>query len=742
MKQIDISIAGMSCAACVNRVEKVISKDKTVISVSVSLATNRAMIIVNDDTDVESIFEAIRKAGFTPSLDDIIDNSKGRKLFRRFLITLPFSVIVFILSMGSMIIDFNVPYSGYIQFVLSAVVLFYGGYPFYVPAFKKPLSSGMNSLVTLGTFTAFIYSTVLLLLGRSHHELYFESSAIIITFLLLGRSLEDRAKRDVSKEINSLISLSPKKATVIIDGDQVEKNISDIGINDIIILKAGDTVPTDGEIINGHIVIDESLLTGESKPIKKEFSHKIYTGTMVLNGSATYQSLKLGKDTVLAAITKSVLEASMHKASIERLADKISSIFTPVVLSIATVTFIFWFISTGSIPVSIIPFVSILVIACPCALGLAIPTAIIATVGRAAKEGVLIRNGEILERARDINVVVFDKTGTLTDGKFEVRSFDIYNSFDEEKVRSLLQLVESKSEHFIARSIVSYLEVGSSLDENNNIDVENNRDNRIVGEKSVVLDKNRLDVEDYENIAGQGVKAIVIGEEILIGNELLLLNNNIDISELDASDSETDDTTVYIAIGNKLAGRMLLGDRLRDNAVELINGLKALSIEPVILSGDNHNSVKKVADILGVERFYNSVSPHDKFTIISEFQEEGRKVAMVGDGINDSIALSKADIGLSLGSATDIAINSSDIMIIRNELIKILFTVRVAKRSAVIIRENLFLAFIYNVIAIPVAAGVLYPITGMMLNPAIAGIVMAASSITVISNSLRLKLFK
>ena len=719
MKQIDITVAGMSCAACVNRVEKVISKDKTVISVSVSLATNRAMIIVNDDTDVEAIFEAIRKAGFTPSLDDIIDNSKGRKLFRRFIVTLPFSVIVFILSMGSMMIDFNVPYSGYIQFILSAVVLFYGGYPFYIPAFKKPLSSGMNSLVTLGTFTAFIYSTVLLILGRSHHELYFESSAIIITFLLLGRSLEDRAKRDVSKEINSLISLSPKRATVIIDGEQVEKSISDIGVDDIIILKAGDTVPTDGEIINGHLVIDESLLTGESKPIKKDFSDKIYTGTVVVNGSATYKSLKLGKDTVLASITKSVLEASMHKASIERLADKISSIFTPAVLTIAIVTFIFWFISTGSIPVSIIPFVSILVIACPCALGLAIPTAIIATVGRAAKEGVLIRNGEILERAKDINVVVFDKTGTLTDGKFEVRSFDIYNSFDEQKVRSLLQLVESKSEHFIARSVVSYLEVDSRLDNDKNIDVE-----------------------QYENIAGQGVMATVMGEEILIGNELLLHNNDIDVSMLGTSDNDTDDTTVYIAIGNKLAGRILLGDRLRDNAVELIDGLKALSIEPVILSGDNHNSVKKVADILSVERFYNSVSPHDKFTIISEFQEEGRKVAMVGDGINDSIALSKADIGLSLGSATDIAINSSDIMIIRNELIKILFTVRVAKRSAVIIRENLFLAFIYNVIAIPVAAGVLYPITGMMLNPAIAGIVMAASSITVISNSLRLKLFK
>ncbi len=719
MKQIDISIAGMSCAACVNRVEKVISKDKTVISVSVSLATNRAMIVVNDDTDVEAIFESIRKAGFTPSLDDIVDSSKGRKLFRRFLITLPFSIIVFILSMGSMIIDFNVPYSGYIQLILSAVVLFYGGYPFYIPAFKKPLSSGMNSLVTLGTFTAFIYSTVLLLLGRSHHELYFESSAIIITFLLLGRSLEDRAKRDVSKEINSLINLSPKKATVIVDGEQVERSISDIDINDIIILKAGDTVPTDGEIINGHLVIDESLLTGESKPIKKEFSDKIYTGTIVVNGSSTYKSLKLGKDTVLASITKSVLEASMHKASIERLADKISSIFTPVVLSIAVLTFVFWFISTGSINASIIPFVSILVIACPCALGLAIPTAIIATVGRAAKDGVLIRNGEILERAKDIDTVVFDKTGTLTDGKFEVRSFDIYNGFEEKKIRLLLLLVENKSEHFIARSIVSYLNVDSLLNKSSAVEVEH-----------------------YENIAGQGVMATVMGEEILIGNELLLLNHDVDISVLDTGDSYTDDTTVYITVDNKLAGRMLLGDRLRDNAVDLINGLKELSIEAVILSGDNHNSVKKIADSLCINNYYHSVSPHDKFTIISNFQETGKKVAMVGDGINDSIALSKADIGLSLGSATDIAINSSDIMIIRNELIKILFTVRVAKRSAVIIRENLFLAFIYNIIAIPVAAGVLYPITGTMLNPAIAGIVMALSSITVISNSLRLKLFK
>jgi len=715
MKQIDISISGMSCAACVNRVESVISKDPSVIAVSVSLATNRAMLIVNDSINIDTIFSLIKNAGFTPSLDEIVDHRREKMLMRKFKLTLPLTIIVFFVAMIPMITGIEIIFSKYIQLILSAIVLIYGGSPFYIPVIKNPLSLNMNSLVTLGTFTAFTYSLVLLIMGASAHELYFESSSIIITFLLLGRALEDRAKRDVAASINSLINLSPKYATTIVDGKEEKKPISDISIDDIIILKVGDIIPTDGKIIDGDITVDESMLTGESKPIKKGLDLPIYTGTVVLNGSARYISLKLGKDTVLASITKAVLDASMHKASIERLADKIASVFVPIVLVIAAITLSIWLVITGSLALAIVPFVSILVIACPCALGLATPTAIMATVGRAAKEGILIKNGEVLERIKDLDIIIFDKTGTLTDGNFSLLEFITYNNFDRKELLGIIHSVENRSEHLVARSIVKYAE---SSELSSNI--------------------SSINVDMYENIAGEGVKASVNDKTILIGNDKLMNSNNISIID---DNNEVDDTIVYIAVDNIIAGKMILGDKLRDNTEKLIYDLQTIDIEPIIVSGDTLSAVRKVAMVLGIEKYYYATSPHSKVEIIENIQSSGKKVAMVGDGINDAIALSRADIGLSLSSSTDIAISSSDVTIVSNNIYKLLFTIRLSKKSSIIIRENLFWAFIYNIIAIPIAAGVLYPVAGVMLNPAIAGIAMAFSSVTVLFNSLRLKRF-
>lgn len=737
-KKENIKIDGMTCASCVARIEKVVSRIDGVDKINVNLATEKASVEYDEDkTDTSKIMSVIEKAGFKPmkeghphdrmkmdmdmdmnDMDGGMHNHSGGLLGRRFYICASITVIILILSMGAMIPPFSFlaewKPNPYIQLILSLIVLLYGGYEFYSHAFKNILNPDMDTLVTMGSFAAWIYSAVLVAAGHTGH-LYFEATAVIITFVLLGRNLEKRAKKNVAESVNKLMDLAPKTAIVIKNDEEMVIRAENIDIGDEVVLKPGSAVATDGVIISGMCYIDESMLTGESRPISKKEGMQVFAGTVVVNGSANFTAKKVGKDTVLASIIQMVSEASGGKAKIQRIADKIAAVFVPAVLVIAIIAMIIWFAITGDFVTSVVPFVSVLVIACPCALGLAIPTAIISGVGRGAKEGVLIKNGEVLERASKLDVCIFDKTGTLTTGDFSVSKVTPFGAFTPSDVLKYAASAEKKSEHPIAQSIVKY-----AYSSQNNID--------------------KLDPSDFDNKSGAGVTANVGGKRVIVGKLSFLEEHGV---KADGNDLNTEGATaVFVSIDGVAAGIITLGDSIRENTQKAIKDLQDMGILPVIVSGDNHEAVAAVAKKLGIEKFFGAVTPEGKMKIIKDFQQSGKRVVMVGDGINDAAALASADIGIALASGTDIAMAAGDMTIIGSDLSKLPLSFKLAKKSNRIIKENLFWAFIYNVLAIPIAAGALYPVFHTFLNPAIAGIAMAFSSVTVVMNSLRLKTFK
>ncbi len=719
-----LNIKGMSCAACVARIEKIASKIDGVEDISVNLATEKARLKIDcEKADINNVISAINNAGFQAieekkeNIDIISDDSENIFNFT-FNISAILTIIIFVLSMGAMLpFPFfekisHFKYNHQLQLILSTIVLFWCGSRFYVPAFKNILHPDMNSLVTLGTFTSWLYSMYLMTLNDNHH-LYFEATAVIITFVMLGKNLEKKAKKNVSKSINALFDLSPKTAILLSNNEENTVLAENLKVGDTVVLKNGGAVAADGIVINGDCLIDESMLTGESKPVKKVIGSKVYAGTININGYIEYKTEKTGKQTVLSEIIVAVSEATEAKAKIQRLADKVASIFVPAVIFIAIIAFGLWYYFTGSFSESIISFVSVLVIACPCALGLAIPTAIISSVARGAKEGVLIKNGEILERASNIDICFFDKTGTLTLGNFSVTDIIILGNLSKNRLIEYVASLEKYSEHFIAKGIVNYA-IKSSV--------------------------KFLPVENFENISGYGIKGIIEGKNIIIGNKKLMKKENITIPKnLHLSKNNTQ---VFVSIDNEAVAVILLGDTIRKDGVDVINQLKKMNIKPIILSGDNIAAVKETAKILGIKDYYGNIFPEGKLQIIKEYQDKGYKVAMVGDGINDAAALSLSDLGVSLFNATDIAVTSSDMTITGGELTKLVTAIKLAKKSSKIIRQNLFWAFFYNIAAIPIAAGALYPFFNITLNPAIAGIAMAFSSVTVVTNSLRLRKIK
>lgn len=713
-----IAIGGMTCAACVARIEKVVGKVEGVDSITVNLASEDAAVKFDDSkTNVANIMAAIDKAGYKPSLKKEAPPEKAAMLDARFYVSAVLTVIIVALSMGPMIPAFSSLghwfLNPYIQLTLSLIVLLYGGFGFYSIAFKNILNPDMNTLVTLGGFSAWIYSTVLVGLGQTGH-LYFEATAVIVTFVLLGRNLEKKAKKNVAESVNKLMNLAPKTAIVIKDGKELVIRAENLEIGDVVILKPGSSVATDGIIVTGVCYIDESMLTGESKPVSKKEGDKVFAGTININGSADYKVEKLGKDTVLASIIQMVSEASSGKAKIQRIADKIASIFVPVVIVIALLSFGIWFAITGDWTHSIVPFVSVLVIACPCALGLATPTAIISGVGRGAKEGVLIKNGEALERAVKLDICIFDKTGTLTTGVFSVTKIITINGFNKSDVLKYAAAAEQKSEHPIALSIVKYAE-------QNNIA--------------------QVKATDFSIKSGGGVNANVENKNIILGNRKYLEENSVKFHD-EIMENTEGSSVVFLSVGGIAAGVILLGDTIKENIKNVIIDVKNLGIIPVIISGDNELAVAVTAKNLGIEKYFAGVSPEGKMEIIKDFQKSGKRVAMVGDGINDAAALASSDLGIALASGTDIAMSSGDMTIMGSDLAKLPIAFKLARKASRIIKENLFWAFFYNVAAIPIAAGALYPITHSFLNPAIAGIAMAFSSVTVVLNSLRLKTFK
>ena len=743
IKKLSLPVEGMTCASCVARVEKAISKVDGVKNVSVNLATEKATFEIDElKADIKQISSLVEDAGYKLDLsplqkNDSIANAKNEdenekneyeiQLKKDFIFALILTVPIFILSIGTLWSGFNklVPipadYLNKILLILTTPVVFISGKRFYKIFWNnlKHFSADMNSLVAIGTAAAFGYSIIITLFpafilkpGQYPH-VYFDTTVVIITLILMGRWLESRAKSQTNSAIKELIKLKPKTAIVKRDGKEITINIEELAIGDTVIIKPGSKIPADGKVISGSSVVDESMFTGESIPVEKIKDSKIIGGTINKTGAFEFQITALGDNSVLGQIIKMVEEAQGSKAPIQNLADKIASIFVPVVIGIAVITFIVWLIvGTGDsvFSAALINFVAVLIIACPCALGLATPTAIMVGTGKGAKYGILIKNGESLERAHKISTVIFDKTGTITEGKPRVTKV-ISDGISEEELIKYAASVENKSEHPLAEAIIEYA-------------------------RSKGIEFHEAD--SFESLTGKGILATVEKQKILAGNLKLMQENSIDISsfknEIENQESEGK-PTIFLARNGKLEGLIVIEDTIKQTSVEAVKELNRMGIQTVMLTGDNKKTAEAIAKETGMNSFEAEIMPEDKARIVKKYQEGNKLVAMVGDGINDAPALAQSDIGIAIGSGTDVAIESGSIVLIKDNLLDVTTAIKLSKRTIKTVKQNLFWAFIYNTIGIPLAAFGL-------LNPMFAALAMSLSSVSVVSNSLRLKNFR
>ena len=736
----NLKITGMTCAACSSSIEKAISRKKGIKSAMVNLSTERLTVEFDENIILlDQIEEIILKLGYgidkSQSSSYLDKNIHTKKILIRFIISLIFTVPLLYISMGHMfsyeVVDFlnhekNPLNFTIAQFILVIPVLIVG-----TPFFKKGLKSlinfkpNMDSLITIGTISAFLYSlyeSVKVISGNhaSAMNLYYESSATILTLITLGKYLEEVTKGKTSNSIKKLIGLSPKIALVERDGVEVEIKIEDVKVGDILIVKSGEKFPVDGEIIYGSCLVDESMITGESIPISKKINDKVIGASINKNGFVKYVSTKIGEDTMLSQIIKLVEEAQNSKSKIAKLADKVSYYFVPTIIFIAIVSFLFWIFYRRDFEFAFTIFVSVLVIACPCALGLATPTSIMVSTGLGAENGILIKSGEALEIAHRTNVVVLDKTGTITEGKPKVTDLlinsDVFN--DEKEFLSYAVSIEKGSEHPLGEAILEY---GI--------------------EKKVDI----FEIEDFKNIEGMGVSASVNFKRILLGNKKLLDENNINIGEFkNVSDilANSGKTPMYMVVDNKFGGIIAVADTVKENSKKAIEKLKSMGIKVLMLTGDNKKTALSIGKEVGIEEVIAEVLPKDKSLEVSKLKDIGYKVCMVGDGINDAPALMNAHIGIAIGSGTDIAIESASVILMKNDLFDIPKFFKLSKNTIRNIKQNLFWAFLYNVIGIPFAMGVFYLFGGSLLNPMIAALAMSFSSVSVILNAIRLKFIK
>ena len=736
----NLKITGMTCAACSSSIEKAISRKKGIKSAMVNLSTERLTVEFDENIILlDQIEEIILKLGYgidkSQSSSYLDKNIHTKKILIRFIISLIFTVPLLYISMGHMfsyeVVDFlnhekNPLNFTIAQFILVIPVLIVG-----TPFFKKGLKSlinfkpNMDSLITIGTISAFLYSlyeSVKVISGNhaSAMNLYYESSATILTLITLGKYLEEVTKGKTSNSIKKLIGLSPKIALVERDGVEVEIKIEDVKVGDILIVKSGEKFPVDGEIIYGSCLVDESMITGESIPISKKINDKVIGASINKNGFVKYVSTKIGEDTMLSQIIKLVEEAQNSKSKIAKLADKVSYYFVPTIIFIAIVSFLFWIFYKRDFEFAFTIFVSVLVIACPCALGLATPTSIMVSTGLGAENGILIKSGEALEIAHRTNVVVLDKTGTITEGKPKVTDLlinsDVFN--DEKEFLSYAVSIEKGSEHPLGEAILEY---GI--------------------EKKVDI----FEIEDFKNIEGMGVSASVNFKRILLGNKKLLDENNINIGEFkNVSDilANSGKTPMYMVVDNKFGGIIAVADTVKENSKKAIEKLKSMGIKVLMLTGDNKKTALSIGKEVGIEEVIAEVLPKDKSLEVSKLKDIGYKVCMVGDGINDAPALMNAHIGIAIGSGTDIAIESASVILMKNDLFDIPKFFKLSKNTIRNIKQNLFWAFLYNVIGIPFAMGVFYLFGGSLLNPMIAALAMSFSSVSVILNAIRLKFIK
>ena len=736
----DFKVTGMTCAACSSRVERVLSKMEGVTKAEVNLATEDLHIDYDDSKlKIQDIIGKIEKAGYgayevkeDTKIDDTDKEDAINSLKKRFVLSLVFAIPLLYISMGHMmgaplpsIIDpmKNAMNFALIQLILVIPVMIVGR-KFFIGGFKNivHLSPNMDSLIAIGTSAAFlygIYAIVKIAGGDTHFsmDLYFESGATILTLITLGKYLEAKTKGKTSEAIKKLMGLAPKKATIIVDGVEKVISIDEVKVGDVILVKPGEKLPVDGEIVEGTTTIDESMLTGESIPIDKNIGDKVFGASINKFGMFKYKATKVGKDTALAQIIKLVEQAQGSKAPIAKMADIISGYFVPTVITLAVISSIVWAISGKGLEFSLTIFIAVLVIACPCALGLATPTAIMVGTGKGAENGILIKSGVALEGAHKINTVVFDKTGTITEGKPKVTDI-ITKGLSEDELLRYASSAEKGSEHPLGEAIVvAGVERGLEL----------------------------FEIESFKSVPGEGIVTLINDKNILIGNNKLMKNNNIDINSVEndvkllASQGKT---PMYMVIDGTLAGVIAVADTLKANSKKAVEALHKLGIEVVMLTGDNEKTAQAIAKEVGIDKVVSDVLPGDKANEVKRLQDEGKNVAMVGDGINDAPALAMANIGIAIGSGTDVAIESADIVLMRSDILDVVGAIQLSKATIKNIKENLGWAFGYNTLGIPVAMGILYAFGGPLLNPMIAAFAMSFSSVSVLLNALRLKRFK
>ncbi|MCX7966047.1 MAG: heavy metal translocating P-type ATPase [Syntrophorhabdaceae bacterium] len=725
-EKIELPITGMNCAACAARIERELNKLEGIKEAKVNFPLKKAEVVLGKDADLKNIIKTIRDIGYDVDIEsDITVRAKREEkgLLRDFLITTCLVIPIMVFSMWPVL-----PYNNWILLILTIPVQFFFGLRFHKPAILNivHLSADMNTLISLGTTSAFFYSLFVILFPQKlasagiKPDVYFDSCAMIIAIVLLGRFFESKAKTRTYSAIRLLYELSPDECTVVKDGKETKIKTNELEMGDMVIIKPGEKIPADGIVIEGNSYIDESMITGEGIPSFKKEGDEVMAGTINGKGALLMKATRVGKDTVLSKVIRLVEEAQFTKAPVQRLADRVAGIFVPVVISISIFTFILWFIygNDPKITNSLLSAVSVLIIACPCALGLATPTAIMVSTGIAAKSGILIKNAASLELSSKAKYILFDKTGTLTEGKIEISEIKTYMPYTEKQVLTVAYSLERISEHPFADAL------------------------RKKAEEAGI---EYLKVKEFQAITGKGIKGIIEDKTYYAGNLSLFeeingpIDNDIKAQYLEFA--QKGGSPVLLWYDDKIMGILNFKDKIREESQNVVSLIKESEIEPVMITGDSMEAAKAICNKTGIERYYYRILPDEKAKIVEDYKKKGITI-MVGDGINDAPSLAVAHVGVAMGRGTDIAIESADVVLMKGNLSKLLTFLKISRKTLTIIKQNLFWAFIYNIVGIPIAAGILYPHFGIRLEPMFGAIAMTISSISVVTNSLRLKMFK
>jgi len=722
MKTTTLNISGMHCASCSTIIEKTLLKQQGVKEANVNFSTSKARVLYDESViTIQGLIKAVESRGYKAVLLDETQEQKFHKheileLKKTFFLSLVFTIPAFIFGMLLMWLGIEVPYRDYFLWVLATPVQFYVGAQFYKGAWNaiKNKSADMDTLIATGTTAAYFYSVYVVLFNQEMGQ-YFEVSAILITLVIMGKYLEALAKGKASDAISKLMKLSPKTARVIRKGREIIIKAEEVLVNDIIIIKPGESIPVDGMVVEGSSSIDESMITGESMPVDKKKGSLVYSGTINKLGSFKFKATKIGKETTLARIIKLVEDAQGRKAPIQRFADLISSYFVPIVIVIALATFITWSVFLGKeVSFALITAVAVLVIACPCALGLATPTAIMVGTGKGANNGILIKGGDSLETAHKLKYVIFDKTGTITKGIPELTNIVPLSSLSKERLLSISASIEQSSEHPLAEAVM-----------------------RKAKENKAKFPK----VSNFKAIPGHGTQGKVNNKLYYLGSPRLMNKQNIPIAKFisQITELESQGKTVMVLSDNKKPLALLgVADTIRESAVTAVEKLEKMGIEVYMITGDNARTAKAIAKQAGIKNVFAEVLPQDKAEYVKKLQKQG-KTAMIGDGINDAPAIAQADIGIAMGSGTDVAMETGNIVLMRNDPLDVPKAIRLSKLTMAKIKQNMFWALFYNILGIPIAAGVLYSSTGWLLSPVLAGGAMALSSVSVVTNSILLR---